>query len=435
MRGLRSTGASQERSALSTCERWTLMGRREELRAAGRLAGDALSGLVDVVGDVHRAVDARVERALPPPAAPVVATQRAITSAVYRGVSAGQRALGWAGATAAELSGAPDDPPPSQTAWGQVMIPVINGLWGDHVAQRHHDLAIPMAIRVAGADVPGEREALARSFPDATGFLVVFVHGLSESDQAWYLRLHDEPGDDALPYGERFRAELGMTPVYLRYNTGLRVAENGRLLSRLLEDVVTSWPVPVERVYLVGHSMGGLVARSACHVGSQTGALWVARVRVVVTLGTPHLGAPLEQAVHVAEWALRRFPETAPFGRVLGRRSLGVQDLRFGSLLEEDWHGQDPDEFLRDRCTDVPFLPHATYCYVAASLTRDPEHPWGHWVGDGLVRYPSASGVGRTRRMPLDMDDGVHIGGLHHLDLLHHPVVYEHLREWFSAAS
>jgi pimeloyl-ACP methyl ester carboxylesterase len=410
------------------------MGRREELGAAGRLTADALSGLVEVVGDVHRAVDARVERALPAPAAPVVATQRAITSAVYRGVSAGQKALSWVGATAVEMSGAPDDPPLSSTRWGQVAIPVLNGLWGDHLAQRHHDLAVTMAIRVAGTDVPCDPDAIARAFPEATGSLVLFIHGLSESDRTWHLRLHDEPGEDSLPYGERMRADLQLTPVYLRYNTGLRVAENGRLLSQLLEDLVAAWPVPVERVFLVGHSMGGLVARSACHIGGQMGARWVPCVTVVATLGTPHLGAPLEQAVHVAEWTMRRFPESAPIARVLGRRSLGVQDLRFGSLLEEDWHGQDPDEFLRDRCRDVPFLPHATYCYVAASLTRDPDHPWGHWVGDGLVRYPSASGVGRTRRMPLTMDDGVHIGGLHHLDLLHHPVVYEHLREWFTAA-
>ena len=49
-------------------------------------------------------------------------------------------------------------------------------------------------------------------------------------------------------------------------------------------------------------------------MASQDGAAWVPHVRHVVSLGTPHMGAPLEQAAHVASAALRALPETRPFG-------------------------------------------------------------------------------------------------------------------------
>lgn len=69
---------------------------------------------------------------------------------------------------------------------------------------------------------------------------------------------------------------------------------------------------------------------------------------------------------------------------------------------------------------------------MAASLTRDVEHPAGQLLGDGLVRYPSASGAGRTRRIPFEIDNGAHLGGLDHLSLLNHPAVYARLRDWLA---
>jgi pimeloyl-ACP methyl ester carboxylesterase len=411
-----------------------LMSRQDETLATGRLAGEALSGVVGVVRDIHAAIDARVEQHLPATARPVVAAQRGITAAVYAAVAAGHRVASRGAAAAVDAVSPAHAPAPSSTAWGRVAVPAVNGLWGDHVAANHPALAVPMAVRVAGDDVPVEPAALAAAFPAATSRIVVFVHGLAESDQAWLLRLHDASGDDALPYGQRLQSDLGLTPVYVRYNTGLHVSDNGSALAALLDDLVAAWPVPVDEVSLVGHSMGGLVGRSACHDAEQANRAWVAHVRTVVTLGTPHLGAPLEQAVHVTEWLLRRLPETAPLTRFVSTRSVGTRDLGHGRVVEADWHGHDPDAFLRDTCTDVPFLSHATYCFVAGSVTRDLQHPLGRLLGDGLVRYPSAAGVGTTRRTPLPMHTGAHLPAVHHLALLHHPSVYALLREWLASA-
>jgi hypothetical protein len=403
--------------------------RHEEWQAAGRLAADALGGAVDVVADTHRAVARRVQRFLPPSAAPVAAMQQGIIGAVYTGLAAGGQLLPAALARTAARSGEPDAPPLSHSPVGRWIVPVVNGMWGDRVAAHHPPLAVPMAVRVNGRDLSLTAPAVAEAFPSASARLVVFVHGLVESEQSWWVT-SERSGNRS--YGDRFHADHDLTPVYLRYNSGLRISDNGQRLARLLDELIAAWPRPVEQVSLVGHSMGGLIGRSACHYGEQRGAAWVPAIRHVVTLGTPHTGAPLERVAHAAAWMMSRLPETEPVSRVLAARSAGIQDLRFGNLVEEDWDGHDPDEFLRDRCTDVPFLPHTTYYWVAASITRDTRHPLGQLLGDGLVRYPSATGVGRSRRIPFELHEGAHLGGVHHVSLLNHPDVYARLEEWLT---
>src|SRR2546428_12795921 len=100
--------------------------------------------------------------------------------------------------------------------------------------------------------------------------------------------------------------------------------------------------------------MGGVVARSACHQALLRGAEWVTSVRHVISLGTPHTGAPLEQSVHYLTAALSALPETRPFGAFFRRRSSGIRDLRRGSLVDADWRGCDPDALRARACEEVP---------------------------------------------------------------------------------
>lgn len=130
----------------------------------------------------------------------------------------------------------------------------------------------------------------------------------------------------------------------------------------------------------------------------------------------------------------RRDPETRAFGAFLRRRSAGIRDLRQGSLVDDDWRDRDPEQLRAAACREVPLLEGATHCFVAATITRSTKHPLGRLVGDCLVLEPSASGRGRTRRIPFRIEHGMHLGGAHHLALLNHPLVYDRLREWLAAA-
>ena len=195
---------------------------------------------------------------------------------------------------------------------------------------------------------------------------------------------------------------------------------------------MAEWPVEVEEVALVGHSMGGLVSRSACHIAALDGAAWVRTVRHVVSLGSPHLGAPLEQAVHVLSAGLAGLPETRPFANFLRRRSGGIRDLRQGSLVDDDWRDCDPDALGAAACAEVPLLEGATHCFVSATITRSHRHPLGRLLGDTLVLVPSATGRSRTRKLGFEAEYGLHVGATHHIALLNHPAVYEKLHAWLS---
>jgi pimeloyl-ACP methyl ester carboxylesterase len=305
-------------------------------------------------------------------------------------------------------------------------VGALNGIWGDTLARNRNGLALPMTVRAAGSDVEPTPAALRRAFPRATGRLAVFVHGLCETDDAWMLG-----GARHVPYGFRLQAELGYTPLYVRYNTGRHISENGRELAQLLDEIVTAWPTDVHEVSLIGHSMGGLVARSACHYGADTS--WCGRIRHVFTLGAPHLGAPLERAAARAGFALSRLPETrALLARPLNLRSVGIKDLRYGYLVDECWLDRDCDAFLQDTSSEVPFLPTATHYFVCATLSREPDAMAGRIVGDLLVLKASAWHQRRGERLRFAVENYQHVGGANHFELLNHPAIYAQIRRWMA---
>jgi pimeloyl-ACP methyl ester carboxylesterase len=395
--------------------------RRTEIEAVGEVAGEALAAVGTLVAGTHDGIARRPFGVLGPAAAPVRVVHDGITRAVYGGVRDALRVAARGTARTVAARAEPDAAALGERARGALALGALNGVYGNHLAARGSELAVTMDIRRGGAAVPATPPALAAAFPQATPRIAVFVHGLCETEAAWRLR------DRGPTYGERLADELGCTPVYVRYNTGLHVSDNGRALARLLDALVAGWPVAVDELVLIGHSMGGLVLRSACHCGGR----FTDAVRHVFCLGTPHLGADLEKGTNVLAWALGRVPETRSFGALLNARSAGMKDLRFGSCREEDWRDRDPDEFLRDRCEEVPFLPHAHYYFIGAQLNRN---PLGALIGDLFVRMPSASGrgSGRGRRIPFAVDHGRELAGLTHFDLLNHPAVYDQLRAWLA---
>ena len=402
--------------------------RRDEARDLGRLGGAVLATATRRVGEVHDGIAGRVFRGVGPGGRPVQLAHDGIARVVYTGVRHGL--TGAARAAGAVSSLAVDGRPLERRRRAGALLGVLNGTHGDAVQRTAPALALPMTVRQDGHDVPLDPAALARSFPAARGTVVVFLHGLTETEGAWCyrsLRHHGRPG---VTFGALLEHDLGCTSVFVRYPTGLHVSDNGRALARLLGELVGAWPVPVEDLVLVGHSMGGLVARSALHVargGQPDAEPWTRLVRDTVTLGTPHLGAPLERAAHRAGAVLRRLPETRPVAELLASRSAGIKDLRHGTLVEEDWAGRDLDAAGHWSHTSVPLLDGARHFVVLATVARDPGSRLGRLLGDGLVTPDSAEGG-----LGVPADHVHRLGGLHHFDLLSSPRVYRQLQHWLA---
>jgi triacylglycerol lipase len=311
------------------------------------------------------------------------------------------------------------------------ILAVLNGAVGDMLARTGNGLQLEMGCFRNGLPVELERDALARAYPEATPRVVVLVHGLMCTESIWTL-------PDGSDYGLLLARDLGLTPIYVRYNSGLSIPENGARLSALLRTLHEHYPIALEEIVPLGYSMGGLVIRSACHAAWLSGEPWLGRVRRAVYVGTPHRGAPLERAGRFVTRILRLVddPYTRLVADIADLRSDGVKDLGDADLRHED-RGRRPWGLrlaLDDPDHPVPLLPGIQHYLVAGSVSQDPLVT--RLFGDALVPVASATNGGCTDAASLALPPS-HIRfrrGLGHLALAHHPLVYDDIRGFLEDA-
>ncbi|UQA57793.1 esterase/lipase family protein [Polyangium aurulentum] len=309
------------------------------------------------------------------------------------------------------------------------VIGVLNGAVGDYLQRTGNGLATPMQLVLGGKPVELSRGALAAAYPKATGRVAVLVHGLMCVESVWNM-----PGGET--YGSLLARDLGYTPVYLRYNSGLHISENGEGLDALLGRLVNAYPVPVEELLLIGHSMGGLVLRSATHAASEEARSWLSLVRRAFYIGTPHLGAPLERFGNLVSWTLQKVgnPYTTLIADIMNLRSSGVKDLRFASLRREDWDGADADALLMNRRHPVPLLPQIRHHLIAGTVSADPR--LSLLFGDALVAVASATGRAKPKHRcsPFPQEHVRIMAGMDHMRIARAPEVYAQIRAWCEEA-
>lgn len=386
----------------------------DDLRGAGRLAVEATQAVTTIVEDMHRTIGSGPIVL----GAPLEAPMRALTSLLYGSVR-GVTGLVGKGVDKALLALAPvlgdSVPGPEREA----VLSALNGVVGDVLAARANPLALPMELRVAGRSLVLTPDALRAALPQATPRVLVAVHGSCMNDLQW------EPGGAGHP--SALAQELGATVVALRYNSGLHVSDNGRGFAALLEALVAAWPVPVERIELLAHSMGGLVCRSALHVGASHA--WRRNVTSLITLGPPHHGAPLERGGNWLGALIGVNRYSAPIARLGRLRSAGVTDLRHGSILEEDWRGHDRFAVGLAPARHVP-LPDDVQSFALAATTSSSGA--ASPAGDGLVPVTSALGQHTDPARTLRFTGSAVVHETTHLGLLRSAEVQSHLRTWLT---
>ena len=389
-----------------------------DLRGASRLAVEATRAVTALVEKMHVTIASGPTLLGQPLAVPA----RLATRAVYASIQSITQLVGTSlDAALAQL--APLFKASAPGPQREVALAVVNGVLGDYLFETGNPLAIDMQLRHAGAALDLAPDALRTALPDATTKLVVLVHGSCMNDAQFTRAGHD--------HGAALARDLGYTPVYLRYNSGLHISTNGHAFAAMLEQLVAAWPVAVDELVLLGHSMGGLVARSACHVAVEHEHTWQNRLRALITLGTPHHGAPLERGGHWFERLLDVSPYSAPLA-ALGRiRSAGVTDLRFGNMLDEHWQGRDRFAHSSDPRSSCR-LPDGVRCYAIAGTLSTEAGP--RLRGDGMVPVESALGVHARPELCLTFPETQRwiAYGTGHIDLLGAPAVYARIRDWLA---
>jgi len=387
-----------------------------DLRAHVRLAIDAVLGVTDIVENLHHNISRLPGvrgKAIDQPA-------RGITGLVYRSIRGVTRTVG-GGIDGLLRVVIPRELRPEDSPRREALVAALNGLVGDHLQDTSNPLAIPMQLRSGGKALPLQRDALAQALPTVTGRIVVLVHGLCMGDLQWSRNGHD--------HGTALAANTDFTLVYLNYNSGLHISSNGREFARQLEALVAAWPVEVSELSIIGYSMGGLLARSACEHARVERLAWLSRLRSIIFLGTPHAGSPLERTGNRLEAILGASPYTTALSRIGKVRSAGITDLRHASLSDADWQHRDRFAPQLPPHAAVP-LPHGVRCHaIAGSMTRESNPAGGQLVGDGLVPLDSALGIhadpARHLRLPETRKVVVH--GASHLGLLDSREVHEEI--------
>lgn len=406
--------------------------RLSDLRAAAQLAVQATHGVIDITEGVHQSVRNRLGLS----SGAVPEQTGGLTGRVYRGVRGATQLVSHAtDALLGALLPLLDDPAkhPESSPAREAVLAALNGVMGDKLLAMGNALAQPMELRQGGRTLSMTPDSLAAQLKAATGtpaspHLLLLAHGLCMNDTQWRRAGHD--------HGEHLAQALGCTPVYLRYNSGLHTSVNGRELALMLEQLSMVWPVPLQRITLLGHSMGGLVLRSAVQVARDAGLSWTGQLRELVFLGTPHHGAPLERAGHGVDLLLAATPFTAPFARLGRLRSAGITDLRHGHVQDADWKGRDLFASSEDHRVPLP-LPEGVDCFaLAGTLAGQRGALADRLMGDGLVPLSSAMGQHDepTRRLPFDKRQQRIFNRTGHLDLLASPKVAMQLQQWLAPA-
>ena len=407
----------------------------EQLRGATKLAVDATRNVTDLVEKMHHTIGGGPELL----GKPLEQVTKLLTGPTYSTIRGVTKLVG----AGLDLALGQLQPLLDQAGADRGMVlAALNGVMGDYLAETHNPLAIAMKLTHGGEPLELTNEALKAKFPEVAGRaaqsrvapevagraaqsgvapegnrLLVLVHGSSMDDLQWLRKGHD--------HGAALAKDRGFVPLSLRYNSGLHASSNGRQFAAMLEGLVKAWPRPVEEVVLLGHSMGGLVSRAACHVAEGEGHAWRKKLSTLITLGTPHHGSPLERGGNWFELLLGVSRYSAPLKKLGELRSAGVTDLRYGNVLDEHWQGK--DRFAKE---DDPrgelTLPAGVACYAIAGTVGP--------AGDGLVQVDSALGRHEDKARALDFPESHQwiATGTNHLDLLSSEAVYGKLLEWIA---
>ena len=396
--------------------------RSSDIRGIAQLATQATAGVARITEGVHQSVLSTIGIS----GDKTTGQTRGITGLVYKSIQ--EVALRVGMGVDAVLAGLQalfewDEETRPGTPEREAILAALNGVIGDHLLASNNPFATPMTLRYQDEVLNWQDPS---PLPAASGKVLLLIHGLCMND----LQRHALHQGHRVEHGEVLASALDYTPIYLRYNSGLHTSQNGRELSARLEQLVTHWPAAIEQLTVVAHSMGGLLIRSACYYAKQEDLTWPGHLKNIVFLGTPHHGTPLERAGNWVNTILGSTPYTRPFTALGQLRSAGITDLRYGHVLDEDWHGHDRFQSKPDNRQLVP-LPEGVACYtVAASRSALANR----LIGDGLVPLNSALGHHEDAQRKLHFSETSQwiAYRMNHLELLSSPDVSRQIVQWLK---
>jgi pimeloyl-ACP methyl ester carboxylesterase len=306
----------------------------------------------------------------------------------------------------------------------EIILSVLNGVIGDYLEEKENPLKITMQFRYQSKTLAIDPKSIKVAYPKVNGKILLMIHGSCMNDLQWTRKDHN--------HGKIIATELNKTPIYLKYNSGLHISSNGKNLNNLLEELVKNWPVPIEELVIIAHSMGGLVSRSALYYGEQNQKKWTQHVKKIVFLGTPHHGSYVERTGNYLDLILESIHYAKPFARLGKIRSAGVTDLRYGNLIDEDWKDDHRFEIKNDKRRNIQLSKQIEFYTIAAVIGNETTSLSTQILGDTLVDVKSALGQHKNPDKNLNFKkENIWISyDSNHLDLISNPKILNKIKVW-----
>ncbi|MDP5106910.1 MAG: GPI inositol-deacylase [Polaribacter sp.] len=390
-----------------------------ELQGLTHLIMDATLGVTDLVEKMHHQV-------VHPPFLPSTPIQNIITGIAgitFKSVKWSTKLIGTSiSKILAHLTPVIGNIKSSDTK--QIILSILNGVIGDYLEETENPLKIDMQFRYQSKVLQIDQESLKENYPNCAGKILLMIHGSCMSDLQWTRKNHN--------HAEILSEELKKTPIYLNYNSGKHISANGKNLTENLEKLVENWPVPVEEITIIAHSMGGLITRSALYYGEQNQNNWLKHIKKVAFLGTPHHGSPVERIGNYLDLVLASVPYLKPFAKLGKIRSAGVTDLRYGNLVDEDWLNMDRFKLKKDQSQYIPLPTGIEFYSIAAVIGKETSKSKNQILGDTLVDIKSAFGEHKNpaKNLLFKKEHTWIAYENNHLDLLSNPKITDKLKDW-----
>jgi pimeloyl-ACP methyl ester carboxylesterase len=392
-----------------------------DIQGFTRIATDSVLGVTDIVEAMHRQI-------LHPPLLPSTPIQNFISRVAnigYESVKISTKIVGkgldkFLGHLDLDLNTAESSPEK------ETLISIMNGVFGDYLEESKNPLSISMTLRYQGKLFEPQKASIKQALPNINGKILLMAHGLCMNDLLWTRNGHN--------HGEELAKELGFTSIYLHYNTGLNISTNGQSFAIILEQLIANWPVPIEEVVILTHSMGGLISRSALHYGQTEKKAWTKHINKLIFLGTPHHGSHLEKAGYYLHTVLEAIPYVKPFGALGKIRSAGITDLRYGNLVDEDWAEMNRFKKKPEGKRHIPLPPNVACYNVSGTLAKEDSCVSDRLSGDGIVPLESSLGKDKNSDKTLNFKKSSTFISYEcgHMALLYKPEIYQQLKLWLS---
>ena len=269
------------------------------------------------------------------------------------------------------------------------LVPIINGLHGDEMEKKGHPALVKMSVRFKSRDIPPGKIKDFIDLKKHGGKLILFLHGLMNDETIW----QSEKKDTLKRLGTFIESQNKANVLYIRYNTGRHISENGRNLSCLLELIEDLYENDIVEINIIAHSMGGLVTRSAGHYATVLNHNWIKKLKKVFLIGVPNDGSYLARTAYMAQYFLRKLDPTKhdEYARLFDIRSNGIKDLSFGFMVDEDWMDPLFEKQKSRKATKIYPLTGVDYYLIAATVAdQNQKNKFFTFFGDGLVEKESA---------------------------------------------